>query len=82
LHRELNEKQSAPVESNLSKELQDNLDSVNAELKKKLEEKEAENAKLKEENQKTKEESKKAKEELSKSTEIMKKFIEKAKKNR
>ena len=82
LHRELNEKQSAPVESNLSKELQDNLDSVNAELKKKLEEKEAENAKLKEENQKTKEESKKPKEELSKSTEIMKKFIEKAKKNR
>ena len=58
----------------MSKELQDNLDSVNAELQQKLKEKEAENAKLKEENQKTKEE-------LSKSTKTMKKFLDKINEN-
>lgn len=77
LHRTLNDQQSAPVESNLSKELQDNLDSVNADLKKQLEEKEAENARLKEENKKNRAESKKTKEELTKSTQTMKKFLEK-----
>lgn len=70
LHRTLNEKQSEPVESNLSKELQDNLDSVNAELQKKLAEKEAENAMLRKENIKTKEE-------LGKSTKTIKKFLDK-----
>lgn len=78
LHRTLNEKQSEPVESNLSKELQDNLDSVNAELQKKLAEKEAENAALEKEKAELRKHKAAVEKELKKTTDTMKKFIEKA----